>query len=100
MRRVLPVVLATLISLLACGLVCAGGPETSGARSRMPHEVGPPLDPTLMGWKEQGVWYFLCTSPIRGARIPPHYLTYGPPPVPYCPPPPVMYGPPVKAVHK
>jgi len=46
----------------------------------------PPLDPTLMGFKDQGIWYFLCTAPVFCERIPAHYLTYGPPP-PQCPPP-------------
>jgi hypothetical protein len=46
----------------------------------------PPLDTTLMGMKEHGAWYFLCVAPTFPCRIPPHYLTYGPPP-PYCPPP-------------
>jgi len=45
------------------------------------------LDDTLMGFKEQGIWYFLCTAPVFDQRIPPHYLTYGPPPPNYCPPP-------------
>lgn len=49
-----------------------------------------PLDETLMSFKEQGVWYFLCTAPVFNCRIPPHYLTYGPPPPEYCPPPPAM----------
>jgi hypothetical protein len=59
---------------------------------------GPPLDPTLMAWKEQGAWYFLCYAPVYPYRIPPHYLTYGPPPAPYCPPPcvPAMPQRPVK----
>ncbi len=45
-----------------------------------------PLDQTLMGFKEQGVWYFLCIAPEYPIRIGPQYATYGPPPPP-CPPP-------------
>lgn len=52
---------------------------------------GPPLDTSLMAFKEQGAWYFLCEAPTYPYRIPPHYLTYGPPPpcgpVPPCGPP-------------
>ncbi len=47
----------------------------------------PPLDQTLMGFKEQGVWYFLCIAPEHPSRISPNYQTYGPP-APPCPPPP------------
>lgn len=47
----------------------------------------PPLDHSLMGFKEQGVWYFPCAAPEHQPRIPPHYATYGPPPPPYCAPP-------------
>lgn len=42
--------------------------------------AAPPLDPVLSGFKDQGVWYFLCTAPYYPVRIPPHYLTFGPPP--------------------
>ena len=58
----------------------------------------PPLDQHLMGFKEQGVWYFPCIAPTHLHRIPPHYATYGPPPPPCCPPPihPPMYPPKVK----
>lgn len=56
---------------------------------QQPHWASaPPLDVALRGFKDQGVWYFLCTAPYYEVRIPPHYLVYGPPP-PYCPPPPV-----------
>lgn len=44
-----------------------------------------PLDPVLMGFKEEGVWYFLCEAPAYLHRIPPHFQTYGPPPPPCCP---------------
>jgi hypothetical protein len=59
-----------------------------------PRVQEPPLDTTLMGMKEQGVWYFLCTAPAFPHRIPPHYATYGPPPPPCgpvpCAPPPAL----------
>ncbi|MGO9119080.1 MAG: hypothetical protein ACLQPD_15910 [Desulfomonilaceae bacterium] len=47
------------------------------------------LDRTLMGFKEQGVWYFLCIAPEHPSRISPNYQTYGPP-APPCPPPPCL----------
>ncbi|MBI5570253.1 MAG: hypothetical protein HY914_09940 [Desulfomonile tiedjei] len=47
--------------------------------------MGPPLDYTLMGFKNQGVWYFLCEAPVVVYRVPPHYLTYAPPPPCYGP---------------
>ncbi len=49
----------------------------------------PPLDQTLMGFKDQGVWYFLCIAPEHLSRISPNYQTYGPP-APPCPPPPCL----------
>lgn len=55
----------------------AGGP---GMGHR--HAQTPPLDYTLMGFKEQGAWYFPCVAPEFPKRIPPHYQTYGPPPPP------------------
>jgi len=59
----------------------------------VPHAVKPaaPLDASLMAFKEHGVWYDLCEAPAFLVRIPPHYATYGPPPVPCCPIP--MTGP-------
>ncbi len=58
----------------------------------------PPLDQSLMQFKEAGIWYFLCISPTYLQRIPPHYQTYGPPPPPCCPMPttPLMHPPKVK----
>jgi hypothetical protein len=47
----------------------------------------PLLDQTLMGFKEQGVWYFLCIAPEHPSRISPNYQTYGPPAPPCLPPP-------------
>lgn len=77
---------------VCCGLlaaICIIGVAGLAHAGDQLHRAGayPPLDPTLMGFKDQGVWYFLCAAPIHIERIPPHYLTYGPPPVPYCPPP-------------
>ncbi len=77
--KALTVVLITITVLLQlCASSYGGG--TGGAST-------PPLDTTLMGMKEHGAWYFLCVAPTFPCRIPPHYLTYGPPPPPYCPPP-------------
>ncbi len=42
--------------------------------------TAPPLDPVLKGFKEQGVWYFMCAAPYHPVRIPPQYLSFGPPP--------------------
>jgi hypothetical protein len=39
----------------------------------------------MMGFKNQGVWYFLCTAPAFPVRIAPHYFQFGPPP-PCAPP--------------
>ena len=50
-----------------------------------PNRNSPPLDQTLMGFKDQGVWYFLCIAPEFPIRIGPSYQTYGPPP-PCLPP--------------
>lgn len=69
-------VFVLLIGVLLCSSVYAGG--TAGGKE-------PPLDPVLMGMKEQGVWYFLCAAPAYPHRIPPHYATYGPPPPPCGP---------------
>ena len=46
---------------------------------------GPPLDQSLMGFKEQGVWYFPCVAPAYPYRIAPQYATFGPPPPPCGP---------------
>ncbi|MGC8660066.1 MAG: hypothetical protein ACP5U1_13435 [Desulfomonilaceae bacterium] len=70
-------ILAVMFALMS-PLCFAGGPGGQGGAMQ-----GPPLDYTLMGFKEQGAWYFLCTAPEYCKRIPPHYQTYGPPP-PYC----------------
>jgi hypothetical protein len=51
---------------------------------------GPELDHTLMGMKEQGVWYFPCVAPQYPVKIGPSYVSYGPPPP--CAP---IPGPPV-----
>lgn len=71
------------------GVSWSGGPGTMRPA---------PLDPVLMGFKEQGVWYFLCTAPEYCYRIPPHFQTYGPPPPPCCPVP-LIPVPPPRKVH-
>ena len=88
MIRLLSVSLAIAVFAVTffAAMSIAGGPGGS--------TQGPPLDYTLMGFKEQGVWYFPCCAPVYNQRIPPHYLTYGPPPPPYCPPPCAPAGPP------
>jgi hypothetical protein len=83
--RVPALLLLLLVSSLS--LAFAGGPGQVGPA---PAQYGPPLDPTLMAMKEAGVWYFLCEAPIYPQKIPPHYLTFGPPPPAYCCPPQVM----------
>jgi hypothetical protein len=45
----------------------------------------PELDYSLMGFKEQGVWYFPCVAPQYPVKIAPCYVSYGPPP-PCMPP--------------
>jgi hypothetical protein len=77
--KTLAAVLIAITGLLHLCTASYGG-GTGGASN-------PQLDSTLMGMKEHGAWYFLCTAPIFPCRIPPHYMTYGPPPPPYCPPP-------------
>lgn len=83
---------AILLFVFICSLslAVAGGPG-HGAPAKAPY--GPPLDPTLMAMKEAGVWYFLCEAPIYPERIPPHYMTFGPPCPPYCCPPPQVMAP-------
>ncbi|MCL5123271.1 MAG: hypothetical protein M1511_02000 [Deltaproteobacteria bacterium] len=73
------IVMIVLMGLTMSPMCFAGGPGGPGGAMQ-----GPPLDYTLMGFKEQGAWYFLCTAPEYPKRIPPHYQTYGPPPPPYC----------------
>jgi hypothetical protein len=78
MKTLTVVLIAIVVVLQLCAASHSGG--TRGAST-------PPLDTTLMGMKEHGAWYFLCVAPTFPCRIPPHYLTYGPPPPEYCPPP-------------
>jgi hypothetical protein len=81
MNRLISIV-AVIVVLggLSMVAVClAGGPGGHGGAMQ-----GPPLDYTLMGFKDQGVWYFPCSAPEFPKRIPPHYQSYGPPPPPYC----------------
>lgn len=40
----------------------------------------PVPDLELMAFKDQGVWYFLCSAPAFPVRVDFHALTYGPPP--------------------
>ena len=74
---------------LSLGLMLVAGDSHSGGghSGKMP-----PLDVTLMGFLEQGVWYFPCFAPMYPHRIPPHYLVYGPPPPPCGPFPGVLPG--------
>ncbi len=74
----------TLSICLPCGHVCAQG---------LGLQHGPSLDMTLMAFKEQGAWYYLCEAPEFQCRTPNHYLSFAPPP-PYCPPPVVCAAPP------
>jgi hypothetical protein len=80
MRRV--VLMAVGLALICCAHASfAGG--TSPAHALYPPQ--PPLDPVLMGFKDQGVWYFPCVAPVNLYRVPPHYLTFAPPPPPCDP---------------
>ncbi|MFH0824678.1 MAG: hypothetical protein V2B18_18135 [Pseudomonadota bacterium] len=86
MKKALIIQLAAITLLIVFhSLAVAGGP---------PRTFGPPpLDETLMGFKEQGVWYFPCVAPEYKYRIAPHYKTYGPPPPPCGPAPQPCYPP-------
>jgi hypothetical protein len=81
MNRLISIVAVIVVlgGLTMVGVCLAGGPGGHGAAMQ-----GPPLDYTLMGFKDQGVWYFPCSAPEFPKRIPPHYQSYGPPPPPYC----------------
>lgn len=81
--RFLGGIVAVVILGAHISAACAGGPYSG--------KPAAPLDVSLMAFKEQGVWYDLCEAPAFHVRIPPHYATYGPPPVPCCPPP--AFGP-------
>jgi len=83
MRRLVLLFVVAALILPVCHAVAGGTP---------PPAQYPPLDYTLMAFKEQGVWYFPCVAPMYPVRIPPHYLTFGPPPPP-CPPPPMCLPP-------
>jgi hypothetical protein len=74
------VILGLMVSPFGC---LAGGP--SGAYST-------PLDPALIGFKEHGIWYFLCEAPVHLYRIPPHYMMVNPTP-PCGPAPPLPPAP-------
>jgi hypothetical protein len=79
MKRIIPLTCAVVffILLLAIGLSFAGG--------HGPYKQSPQLDYSLMGFKEQGVWYFPCVAPQYPVKTAPCYVTYGPPP-PCMPP--------------
>jgi hypothetical protein len=91
MNRLISVVATIVVlgSLTMVPVCLSGGPGSHG-----PAMQGPPLDYTLMGFKDQGVWYFPCSAPEFPKRIPPHYQSYGPPPPPYCGVPCAPVGPP------
>src|SRR5271157_6588737 len=71
------IILCFLWFMIVLGLVVVVPGVNAGGYGQMP-----PLDESLIGMKEQGVWYFLCDAPIFFYRIPPHYATFGPPPPP------------------
>ena len=85
MRATVPVAMLAVIGLLLPGLSGAAGPPPP------PGFGPPPVDWSMMAFKEQGVWYFLCEAPVYLYRIPPHFLTFAPPPpcwpTPPCPAP-------------
>ncbi len=74
MRGTVPVAMLSVLVLLLPGLSAAAGPLPPPGFSQ------PPLDLSLMAFKEQGAWYFLCEAPVYLYRIPPHVLTFAPPP--------------------
>lgn len=69
------IVILLIVVIAASGVLChAGGPYRHGFSK-------PALDRSLMGFKEQGVWYYLCSAPMQPHRIGPYYLQVMPPPV-------------------
>jgi hypothetical protein len=72
-------IITLLISFFAIASIYAGGHD--------PYRQRPELDYSLMGFKEQGVWYFPCVAPQYPVKIGPSYVTYGPPPPPCAPAP-------------
>ncbi|MEW6350573.1 MAG: hypothetical protein AB1646_16030 [Thermodesulfobacteriota bacterium] len=78
-----------ILALTVIGLSAACGPACA-QDGAFPHV--PSLDVTLMAFKEQGAWYFLCEAPQFQCRTPHHYSSFGPPP-PHCPPPAVCAAP-------
>jgi len=77
MKRILTIVILSFSVLIGFGLGYAGEYGSQKQASE--------IDYTLMGFKESGVWYFLCTAPQYPVRTVPSYVTYGPPP-PCMPP--------------
>ena len=75
-----------ILCIMVAAFVLTLLPLVTCAQPRVRKGNEPPLDVSLMAFKDQGVWYFLCDAPAYPVRIGPHYLMYGPPP-PYCPPP-------------
>jgi hypothetical protein len=60
-------------------LACTCLPVPGSAAGPNPDKM-PAIDYTLTAFKDQGVWYFPCTAPVYLYRVPPHALTYAPPP--------------------
>ncbi len=89
--RVTAIIIFAVIVLTQFAPTCGAG-APAGA-------YGPPLDESLMAFKEQGVWYFLCIAPAYPYRIAPQYATYGPPPPPCGPVPCAPIMPPRKVNH-
>ena len=77
----------SMISVLFIFVVAISfyGVSVSTAGGYGGYRQAPELDHALMGFKEQGVWYFPCAAPQYPVRFGPAYVTYGPPP-PCAPP--------------
>lgn len=81
MIRIISILIAfAILTVLFMAPVSSAGGPGSGRHSLQ----NPALDYTLMGFKDQGAWYFPCVAPEFPVRIGPHYQTYGPPPPPCC----------------
>lgn len=76
-RLFISAAILTILLIAMTGLSLGGG--------NGPYQQGPELDHTLMGFKEQGAWYFPCVAPQYPVRFGPAYVTYGPPPPPCGP---------------
>ena len=73
MRAKTLICLGCLLCVIAVATVKA---QAGGSKIR----YTPPIDVAMMGFKNHGVWYFLCHAPAFPVRIAPHYLEFGPPP--------------------